>query len=226
MTETIETPQTELVPHGLYDIDIEEFRRRVQQPNRNISTAGKRFKFPDGASSPGPMDCIVLDYVEYNALYEGAYNPADLKSPICWAYGKYADEMGPNELEVDGVSETCAKCPKNAWTPNPSNPKKSVKECKNQFRLAVVEPNATESSEIYILGVSPTGRKHWSKYLATLKMANMRERRVVTTVDWDPNVQQTMIFALKKPHDVDAMVIQTLLTRCTEERMLYASPAR
>lgn len=225
MSETLDTQ--ELVPHGLYDIDLEEFRRRVQQPSNAISTAGKRFKLPDGSSSAGPMDCIVLDYVEYNAFYPGAYNPNDLKAPACWAYGKFADDMGPDPLEVaEPISEACSRCENNQWVKDPSNPKKSTKACKNNFRLAVIQPTADENSDIYILTVSPTGRKHWSKYLTALKTAGRHHRQQVTSVDWDPTTQQTMVFSSKHPHTLNPLVIQKLLTRCTEDRLLYASPAR
>lgn len=226
MSETLEAPQTELVPHGLYDIDLDEFRRQIKQPSNAISTRGKRFKFPDGASSPGPMDCIVLDFVEYNTLHDGPYDPDNLKAPTCWAYNKYTDSLAPDPLEVEGISESCTTCPKNDWVKDPKNPKKNVKECKNQYRLAVVQPKATAESDIFVLTVSPTGRKYWAKYLTSLRTAGRHHRQQITTIDWDPNAQQTLTFTSTKPHELEPTTIQKLLTRCTEERLLYTSPAR
>lgn len=227
MTEMTVAQNTALAPANIYTYDVDEFRRQIKSTSNNISTKGKRFRLPDGTQSPGPMECIILDFVSYNAYYPDVYDPDDIQPPACWAINKYQDDMAPDPDECEAPqADTCADCPKNQWVANPAKPGKRIKGCKNQYRVALVQPTATHDSDILILNVSPTGLKYFDKYLSKLAGSGRHFRQQITKVDWDPNSQQTLTFGSEKTHDIDPTVIAALVNRCFKQKMLYASPIR
>lgn len=220
-----------LAPIDIYEFDIEDFRRRVQTPKTIISTKGKRFNFPNGDVHPGPITAIVIDYIEYNALMEEAltgapWDPDNVKPPLCWAFGVYRDEMKPEAEASKPQSDSCATCEHNQWRKDQKNPNRNFKACKNQFRLALIAPDATETSDILTLNVSPTGRKNWDKYILTLRTAGRHFRQQLTEINWDIKAQQTLTFKSTNTHELEPSVIRSALQRCTDERLLYASPIR
>lgn len=139
---------------------------RIGKPSGNtISTKGKQFKLPDGTISAGPMRAIVLDWVSYNAHYDGAYDPNKPKPPTCFALGDL-ETLTPSANAPNRQSDKCAGCPKNEWQSAATG---RGKACKNQYRLAIIPENlgAPDVKGMYTLTVSPTGMKAFEAFVRT-----------------------------------------------------------
>lgn len=166
--------------------------------SNKISTKGKVFTLPTGKSSPGPLNCIVLDFTQFNSWYESAWNPNAPQMPACWAISKDKDALAPSAGAPKPQHTSCNGCPKDKW--GSGNGK--GKACKNQFRLIVVEPEPTADSQPMTIYVSPSGMKHWSNYVRELKtIYEFLPIQVVTRIAFDANAPYpTLTFGLEKPH--------------------------
>lgn len=167
-----------------------------------ISVAGKLFKLPSGQTSPGPFNCIILDWRNFNRYYPpGAeYNAQNPKPPTCYALHKELELMAPHEKAADPQADGCVACPKNQWGSDPRGGK--GKACENRVRLAVVPADATAESDVYTLGISRTALKHWASFVAGLDAVNKHPIEVVTVLSFDPNQSYpTVRFAASSAHD-------------------------
>lgn len=173
----------------------------IDPPSSNkISTKGKVFTLPDGKSSPGPLNAVVLDWVSLNVYYPGAYSATNRTGPACFAIGKVIEELTPSDSAPQKQSATnCADCPKNQWGTGVGG---KGKACKNQRRLVLVEPNFTDKSAPMSLYVSPTGLKSWNEYVRRLAVEQEAlPVQVVTQITFDPNqAYPTLQFEFVKRH--------------------------
>lgn len=154
-----------------------------------ISFKGGRIKVA-GNDIGTKMNVIVLGAVYENALY-GAYDPDDVKPPLCYGFSEERGELCPHAqvkkpftvlLPNDGGEfeeqtlepESCEGCPANAYgTARKQNgdPGKG-KACKNIKRLAVISANAEEitpalikTSEVFYAKLPVTSVNAWSQYV-------------------------------------------------------------
>jgi len=224
-TELLDRPtssSTELAPQDIYNY-AEDFLKTISAPSTAISTKGKRFRFPNGDASPGPINAVVVDFVSYNAYFPNAYDPDDPKAPNCWAIHANKDLLAPDpDLVKDIQSSQCTGCEQNTWQTNAKG--KPFKGCKNQYRLALIDPEATAESEVYTLAVSPTAHKNWSHFAAKCREHGLHYRQAICEINWDPNAQQTLTFKAIGKHALDASLVLSLLKRCQDSRLLYRSP--
>lgn len=226
MNDLVTVQNTDLVPFDAYGIDEEEFRRQIKVSNNTISTRGKQFKFPDGNIFPTIEQCIIIDHVNFYAYYPKPWDPDLIENPECWAIHKFENELAPLDTVQNQQSIKCKDCEQNKWIKDPKKPTKNIKICKNQLRVALVAPDATETSDIYILTVPPTGLKYWIKYTSALRGLRQIIQQHLTSITWDPKVQQTMMFNSKGFHSLEPSTIASLRRRCAEEQLLYVSPER
>jgi hypothetical protein len=151
-----------------------------------ISTKGKQFTLPDGSVSAGPMVAIILDWVTMNMYYSGAYNPSKPADPECWALGRDLATLGPSEGVPKKQGEDCGSCAKNEWGSATGGGK--GKACKNTRRLLVIGPEGlTKDSQPYTLTVSPTGLKHFDKYVSSLTARGTHPMEMLTEISFDPS---------------------------------------
>ncbi len=151
-----------------------------------ISLKGKEFTLPDGSVGSGPMSAIIMDWVSFNMYYSGAYNPKKLEDPKCWALGREVATMAPSDNVPVKQHETCSGCAQNAWGSAVTGGK--GKACKNTRRLLIISPDKIgENSQPYTITVSPTGLKHFDKYVGALTDKGIHPIEVVTEISFDPN---------------------------------------
>jgi len=117
-----------------------------------ISTRNAQFKI-DGQPVPGnQLAVVIVDSVICNTLYEDDFNPDSPAVPLCYAYGRDEDEMGPHDDAKDpygnkalvGEEEhfeeaaeegtNCSACPHNKFG---TARKGRGKRCKNGRRIAI-----------------------------------------------------------------------------------------
>ena len=181
--------------------DLATLKDRVEPPSGfTISTKGKTFTLPDGTSDPGPMNCIILDWCTANIYFEGIYNPKDVKPPVCWALSKEVEGMKPSKDAPKRQHDNCKKCPQNEWASDPQGGR--GKACKNTRRLVIARPDADETTQPWIISVSPTGLKHFDKYVNTLADLETHPIELITEISFESaEAFPTLRFKSVKKHD-------------------------
>ena len=181
---------TENLPVNVEDMIKKQLEAQKGQlgalPSNKIQLKNKEFTLPDGQKSSGPLECIVLDFVWFMAHYPGVYNAANPQQPNCFAVGRDNPDGGllkPHDTVEKPQGEDCKDCPKNEWGSAPSG---GGKACKNQRRLIVVPPNFDEATDPMTLYVSPSGLKHWDKYVSRLNNEHgLLPVQVITSISFD-----------------------------------------
>jgi hypothetical protein len=148
-----------------------------------ISTKGMMFTLPDGKSSAGPLNCVVLDYTNMNTYYEAAYVEGQYAEPDCMAVGREIKSMAPSDTVTNKQSDACDICPKNEF-----GSKGRGKACQNKVLLAILPEDFTEESEVYSITVSATGLKDWSSYVRQLQSQGIDPMEVVTSLSFKEGV--------------------------------------
>lgn len=203
--------------------ELEAQKGRVAPPTGNrISTKGKMFTFPDGKTSAGPIDLIILDWRITHQLLP-PYNPSKFSPPSCWAISKTVDGAAPSDKVFDPKCDACVNCANNQFG---SSPVGKGKACKEQRRLAVVPADATESTQVLILDVSPTGIKSFDGYVDRLRSTReMIPLQVITSVAFDPSqAYPTLLFGNPQPVDDDAQLAVLMNLRKAAESALDREP--
>jgi hypothetical protein len=164
--------------------ELDTLKDRVDPPSGfMISTKGKVFTLPDGSADNGPLSCVILDWVSANTYFEGIYNPKDIQPPACFAIGRIVTELEPSDKVPKKQNDTCAGCEQNEWASDPQGGK--GKACKNTRRLLVAPVDADENSQPWVLSVSPTGLKHFDKYVNTLGDTGVHPIEVITEISFE-----------------------------------------
>lgn len=171
-------------------------------PSNKISTSGKNFTLPDGQSSPGPMEAVILDYTWFMVNYPGAYNANNPQQPNCFAIGRESPDGGslkPHESSAEPQHENCKECPKNEWGSAPTG---KGKACKNQRRLVLLPYDADEDSEPMTLYVSPIALKNFDAYVSRLKTEHgILPVQAITSISFDKNqTYPSLQFTFKAKH--------------------------
>lgn len=138
-------------------------------PSNKIALKNKKFTLPDGQSTPGPFEAIVLDFVWFMVHYPGAYNSNNPQQPDCFAVGRDKPDGGlllPHATVEKPLAANCGACEMNEWGSAPTG---KGKACKNQRRLVVIPPKFDENTEPMTMYVSPGGLKNWDSYVSRLK---------------------------------------------------------
>jgi hypothetical protein len=181
--------------------ELDTLKDRVDPPSGYmINTKGKVFTLPNGSASDGPLTCVVLDWVTANTYFTGIYNPKDPQPPICWAIAREPGKAAPSKHAPQAQAETCAKCPKNEWGSDPGGGK--GKACKNTRRLLVVPADADEKTQPWVISVSPTGLKHFDKYVNSLADVATHPLEIITDISFEAaEAYPSLRFEVMNKHD-------------------------
>jgi hypothetical protein len=168
-------------------LETELAAQKQSMPNTTskISTKGKIFSLPDGTSSEGPIQCIILDWRWQHSYFEGIYNSNNPKPPVCSSSGKIEAELQPDPTSEKPQAEDCESCPKNVFGSGTGG---RGKACKNTARLAIVPANPTSDMSPWVLDVPPTGQKQLIGYINELQKQGKLAVQMVTEIDFDPKV--------------------------------------
>lgn len=169
--------------------DVIAIKDKIGAPSGDFITVGrnKTFKMP-GQDAEAPMlSCIVVNWVTVNQYYKGRYDPNNIKPPVCVALGQTPKGMKPFDASPEKQHDDCDSCPQNQWAKDGSG-----KACKNQRLLAVVPADDPENGPLMLLRVSPTGIKHFDKYVQEITESGApvpHPVAVVTLIGFDPKVE-------------------------------------
>ena len=189
--------------------ELDTLKDRVEPPSGYmISTKGKVFTLPDGSADDGPLICVILDWVTANSYFEGIYNPKDPQPPACFAIAAKPAEAEPSENAPKPQHSSCCGdedtecCPKNEWGSDPRPGGGAGKACKNTRRLLLVPHDATGKTQPWIISVSPTGLKHFDKFVNMLADVGTHPLEVITEIRFEESEPYPSLrFAIDKKHD-------------------------
>jgi hypothetical protein len=172
---------------------------------KEVAPAGAFVSFKSGVLTVGgqrmddnKLNCIVLDSVYENALYEGDYDQENPKPPVCYAFAQTEEGLRPHEKAPKPQYEGCKGCPQNEFG---TAERGKGKACKNIRRLAIISadamtPEAVAEAEVFGVKVPVTSVKGWAYYVkglnATLKrppFAVVTEMKVIPDEKWQFRVQ-------------------------------------
>lgn len=160
-------------------------------------TQDKKFSLPDGTKTEGPLDLVIVDFVNRNEFYEGSYDPNNITSPICFAINAVAKEMTPSNNCSDKQCDDCGSCPQNQFGSAGKG-----KACKNTMVLAVLPPDADESTPLWLLKVSPTGLKGFNGFVSALTRMEVAPVQMVVEVDFNPaETFASLTFSNPRPNE-------------------------
>lgn len=168
-----------------------------------IQTANGVLKF-QGAEIPGnKMDVIVLDGILANLFYEDGFDSDKPVPPVCFAYGRGADdeEMAPHEDSAKPQAKTCAECKHNEWG-SADRGRGRGKACGNKRRLALITKSSLENpakADIAYIHVPVTSVKAWAGYVRSLNDTLGKPPLAVITriaLEKDSKTQFKMTFEL------------------------------
>jgi len=170
-------------------------------------TQDKKFLFPDETSSDGPLELILVDFVYRNEYYPGAYNRKEIVPPTCFAVGPHQASLVPLEKSPKVQAESCSVC---QWDKYGSSPQGEGKACKNTVFMAVLQPDATEDSPLYVIKTSPTGISYVNKHIAKiLRQVNLPAYAVITKMFFDPNISYPSLrFEIVSPNPILELTMQ------------------
>lgn len=176
--------------------------------NKIRVTQSKEMVLPDGTKTRDPIQVVVVDFCSRNTFYPHTFDKDNPTPPACFAIGEEPKKLVPSDNSPEKqCDEGCASCPNNAWGSAPNG--KGGKACKNTRLLAVLPPDADESTEIWLLETSPTANKGFDGYINGLgNRMTMAPFQVVTTVSLDEaSDYPTLMFSDPEPLPDDKVAI-------------------
>lgn len=221
-------------------VDVEALlAERAAQVSKQISIGGDRIKvtqskdikFPDGRTTRDPFDAIIVDFVSVNQFYRGVYDRDEVVPPDCYALGENPSLLVPSERAKDPQAQSCSACPQNQFG---SAAKGNGKACKNSRLLALLPPDFTSDTPLWLLRVSPTALRAFDTYVAgILANFNAPPIKVITTIGFDPKQDYPSLrFGNPRPNPRVAeaaafmqLARQRLLTEPDYETIAAANPA-
>lgn len=222
----------------------EEWAKRAQAAVSEEPPAGGTFLSARGGilsfgeeEMPGNQACvIVLDAVREHTFYADKFDEDNPQSPICYAFGRGGEEMGPHpSMQADlnyfaPQSDDCAKCKWNEWG---SADKGRGKACQNRRRLALIpagyynpkrgskdcdlelysDPKHFQTADIAFIKLPVMSVKNWSKYVTQLSSSVRRPPHGVITrlfLEPDPKSQYRVHFEMIEeiPDDLAQIIMR------------------
>lgn len=204
--------------------------------NAFLSTRGGILRYGE-EEMPGNQACvIILDMVKENTFYGEKYDPDNAAAPLCYAFGRGAEEMGPHpSMQIDleyfqPQHESCEGCPMNMWGTADTG---KGKACQNRRRLAVIpagayigkrgsrdfdldlftDPKDFISSEVAFIKLPVMSVKDWAKYVLQLSAGPRRPPHGVYTrmfLEPDPKSQYRVHFEMVEevPNELAAILME------------------
>ena len=147
-----------------------------------IRLSPNKFTLPDGTTSPGPLELVIVDFTSKNAFYKGDYDPKNIVAPVCFSIGNDIKTMVPSKNSPEPQAVSCDTCPMNQYGSSGTG-----KACKNSRVMAVLPPDADADTPLWLLATSPTANKGFDGHVgAVARIFEMPPIGVVTDVSLDP----------------------------------------
>jgi hypothetical protein len=178
---------------------VEGLANRVAPPTgiKIRATQDKKFVLPDGTTTPGPLELVIVDFVTSHEFYEGPFDKDNIVPPGCFAIGTDPKKMFPSKNVPNKQADDCQSCPMNQWGSNGKG-----KACGNGRLLAVLPPDADADTPIWLLQPSATAIKGFDGFVQGIaRTFQTMPVGVIATVSFDENeTYAKMVFGDPKPN--------------------------
>lgn len=202
-----------------------------------ISARGGQLTIGEEVLPGNQMAVVVLDMVNENTLYQGKFDPDNRMPPICYAFGRSAEEMAPHAtMQTDLTyfkpqSADCPACPNNAWG---SADQGRGKACQNRRRLALIpagyyqprrgsrdmdlelfsDPKHFQSADIAYAKLPVTSVTPWSKYVNQVAANFQRPPHGVVTRVWlEPDAKTQFKWCFEVIEEVPDVLAAAIMAR-------------
>jgi len=139
-----------------------------------ISTQGGVLSVDGDDVRDNKMNLVIVQSAYENAYYDGTFDAANPKPPICYAFGDLdaedpEEDMAPHADAPEPQAKTCGECEFNVMG-SAKSPSKG-KACKNIRRLGVTTEDAISSpenmgeAERRLVKIPVTSVKNWAGYV-------------------------------------------------------------
>ena len=165
--------------------ELAELDKKVAPPSgHRISLKGKVFSMPDGKTSPGPINAVILDWRSINVFYPGTYNAQKIEAPVCFAVAKNIGDLKPSPNCQDPQHTECEECAFNQWSSAPGGGR--GRACKNTIRVAIVPPDSKDDTVPWTIDIAPTSTTAFNSMVYAIKDGmGMLPLQVQVTVGFD-----------------------------------------
>lgn len=180
----------------------------------------KKFELPDG-SKHEIIEVVIVDYISFNAMYQGTYDPKNPQPPVCAAKAKKIIDLVPFDQSPERQADNCETCPMNEFGSSGNG-----KMCKNQRSLAILPANFAdeEDPQLTVLNVSPTAIKRFDKYIQAIGTKGKVPLQLVTEIGFDPGVSYASL-TFKPVEELSNEEVSLALTKVQEaQKMLLEAP--
>ena len=148
--------------------ELAELDKKVAPPSgQRISLKGKVFSMPDGKTSLGPINAVILDWRSINVFYPGTYNAQKIEAPVCFAVANNIRDLKPSPNCADPQSKECEGCQRNAWSSAPGGGR--GRACKNTIRVAIVPPDSKDDTVPWTIDIAPTSTTAFNSMVYAIK---------------------------------------------------------
>ena len=202
----------------------------AEKPSGNwVSFKGGQLTYNGNPIAKNKIDCVVIQSIFENQLYEDRYDPNNPQPPICYAMSETDDDLRPHPDSAKPQAETCEVCPNNVWGSDPGGGK--GKACKNVRRLALVAASDLDAAklpgaEVALAKLPVTSVKNWSTYASQIaNVLKLPPLAVISnmSVQPDPKTQFQVNFELVDKI-TDGEIIQALLNKRRDSNSLIFTP--
>lgn len=211
----------------------EEMAAQAKEIQETVKPAsGGSISFKGGLSVDGTRmeddkaSIIVLGFCYENNLYEGDYDPDDVKSPVCFAFGKTEEELRPHPDSEKPQAEQCQGCEHNQWG---SAAKGKGKACQNRRRLVAIsadysDPEALKEAPLKRAKIPVTSGKNWDNYVTKLARDMMAPLGVVTEVSVETGGKHMVDVRFKALDYIDPALREAVMEKRAEATDLLNAP--
>lgn len=197
-----------------------------------------------GQQVPGNQLAVVASASIFeNAYYTDGFDPDNLASPVCYAFGTEDALMVPHPSIEHPQAAKCSVCPRNKFPSKEDIRKQEAeakagrlakvrkgKECKNMARIALLpagtldgknfeaelDPEHYQSATAAFLRVSVTSVKNWVQHVTAMATLRKRTPAFVISRVWStphPKNQSEVHFEQLKPDVLPSALLPVLMAR-------------
>lgn len=203
-----------------------------------FSLRGGILSFDKNPVPNNEIPVVIVDSIIENVFYQSEFDPDNVSSPDCYAFGRDEKSMVPHEQAPAKQDEGsgCATCPQNQWgTAN----KGRGKACRNRRRLALIPAGSMEDGvftafenpddflkqPLAFLNLPPTAITAYGSYvkqlLGVLKRPPMG---VFTLIKLEPDPKTQVKVSFETLGSAPPEIIQILKDRRDEARQSIDKP--
>lgn len=240
MAEKKDTAKEEVKQPGTAVVNWqEEMAKQAKEASQQEAVTGSSISLRAGMLSYGgqpvpenKLRVIIIGYALERTLYEGAFDPNNIRSPVCFALAKpqwndtakewWFGDVAPMPQAPKPQHATCNGCPWDKWGTQVKDGKPGRgKRCQERRRLILIpareaanlEPANVLTAEVAVMKTPVTSTKAWASYVQnTASLMNRPPHGVITEISTTPNLKNQFTVTFKAitalPDDTLAAIMQ------------------